>query len=180
MFMQRRLKYKLVLPFFVVMLSCGSEWISDPIDPRLPMYTENGNNVAGAFVNGVLWEARDGGSLLQDYSIPRFDYFTDEDSLVIEFKDIVFVLQNIEIENIDGLASYAGRKFSIESGSNGVYFGGLEYRDCEVSGIGQFYLRTVKNKKSGMIMAGTFSFTIDHPNCGRIEVTHGRFDFRIN
>lgn len=49
---------KSLLIFVVlVMNSCSGEFIPDPIDPRLPKYTEEGNNVAGAFINDNTWES---------------------------------------------------------------------------------------------------------------------------
>lgn len=46
-----------VLRMLVVLFltSCDAVFVPDPVDPRLPKYTEDGNNVAGALVNGDLW-----------------------------------------------------------------------------------------------------------------------------
>src|SRR6478752_4585042 len=73
-----------VLAFLLI--ACESLYIPDPIDPRLPKYTDRGNDVGGALVNGRLWKS----VVTHDWIygsqyVPTLHYYSDQDSLDIVF-----------------------------------------------------------------------------------------------
>jgi hypothetical protein len=43
---------------FFILVSCDDSFEADPVDPRLPSYSEIGKNEAGAFINESPWVAR--------------------------------------------------------------------------------------------------------------------------
>src|SRR6188768_698816 len=109
--------------------ACESIYIPDPIDPRLPKYTDRGNDVGGALVNGRLWRS----VVVHDWfygssNMPILYYNADRDSLGIVFKgkmegdeyvEISFGLS--EVGGIDRLASMeklTGKKFPLGTAEN--------------------------------------------------------------
>ena len=53
------LSNSIIALFLLALVSCEGIFIPDPIDPRLPKYTEKGYNAAGAFINKDVWKSVD-------------------------------------------------------------------------------------------------------------------------
>ena len=182
------------LPFALVLLTrCGSQFEPDPIDPRLPRYSEQGLNTAGALINKSPWRAGRGVRLLEGASE---DWRSDLDSsrvyLMIEGQlsggsplVIVFHLNNTD-GDLAGINPLRGRRFSLGGDHYATVQRSLVEADTALacrSRAGQLFikfLRLVDGRDNGRyVMSGTFSFTVDTDSCTRYEVNSGRFDYRV-
>ncbi len=50
-------RISLLLIGIVFLIACDNIFVPDPIDPRLPKYTEEGYETGGAFINDSLWKS---------------------------------------------------------------------------------------------------------------------------
>ncbi len=183
---------------FVILLytisGCDPVFVPDPIDPRLPKYTENGYNVAGAFVNDEVWKSKASGSFgwTAPPKNPEIIFYPDEDSLIIQFKgnsnicdNIEFRLSGLNVRTYDDLLSLHNTKIHLDGITNAAACFPYNYcsRDfdqhCPVDGVGQLYIKRIVENESqdGLILSGTFGFAFDDPNLGFVEVSYGRFDY---
>lgn len=190
-----RLKNSLLLLFISILVySCDPVYIPDPIDPRLPKYTEKGNDVAGAFINDTLWRSEFYGSFFglgSGSDVPRIFYSPTFDSMVIRFegeteatyqyRSISFSLQGYGIKSKSEMIKLDEKKITLDGIENAAWLEPLRDNNCTSRGIGQLYLRSVKYDPSDdfVTISGTFGFNYDDPACGKIAVTYGRFDFSI-
>jgi hypothetical protein len=181
--------------WLVLFTSCGGNFVVDPIDPRLPMYTEDGNDVAGALINNQKWK-----SVQSGFGYPKNSRNADltiygSDSAVFTLAGhiskpgaegnipgvtVYFSFQEDKINTFSDLLSLQGQTITLDGQLN---FGGISiyWEDCLYNmGVGQLYFKSVKpvtNRDDAMIISGTFGFISDTPNCGKQEVFHGRFDY---
>jgi hypothetical protein len=183
--------------FLLTLVSCKGVFILDPIDPRLPKYTEEGNNVAGAFVNQDVWKSVVGFGLNSSRYKPYLTVYSNKDSLVLSFDGqivkgenvladsyITFHLKDLNIHTfsdlknlknkiiqLDGVKNYSAITRTDNSSSSSTCNG--------TAGIGQIYFKnvTVNESQNSVILSGTFGFTITNSNCGTTEVSYGRFDY---
>lgn len=166
--------------------SCEPIYIPDPIDPRLPKYTEEGYNVAGALVNNNLWKSqRDFSFLKSDPNNPRIDYFLSADSLVMIFSgetdNITFSFKGLGITTLKELTKLNSMKLSLDGLKSSAFLSDY-FEECESSGLGQIYFRSVKfaEQSQRVVLSGTFGFDQNDPVCGKHSVTYGRFDYRVD
>ncbi|MEO5976725.1 MAG: hypothetical protein ABIS36_11540 [Chryseolinea sp.] len=169
-------------------MSCEPLYIPDPIDPRLPKYTESGNNVAGALINDQLWKSDIEYGWFGGFYEPDVYYIVNGDSLVIDFRggmgendyiNISFALKGARVTNLGSMLNLAGEKFQLGNGDNTVSI--ARDSSCNQMGTGQVYFRSVKYDSVNQIitLSGTFGFNIVDSVCGDVDVTYGRFDVRI-
>lgn len=192
--MKEKLRISLlgIFAFSILLMACDASWIPDPIDPRLPMYTENGINTAGAIVNGELWRSRVDQQIFGSINAtPYVDFTTNKDSLVIIFlgdsknlpvREITFTIKNENIQNAADFLKLRGRVIPLDGLQNTVSVFDYYNDDCNSSGIGQIYFRNVKfggENGTSILFSGTFSFIQDDPVCANYDVSYGRFDYRI-
>jgi hypothetical protein len=185
--MNRFISYMIILWTSFLLNGCGPLWIPDPVDPRLPKFTETGNNVAGALVNEKIWEARmtcfiDGGcqhrmrlllnadsslTVLLEGSVDRADM------------NFNFTIRSQAFLTQSDLPLLDGKKFTIDGEVNTVVVDDLlRPTPCtpRVSGQGQLYFKSVKQ----FVYSGTFGFKLNDPSgCGNYEASYGRFDFYL-
>ena len=165
--------------FSLLMMSCHGEFKPDPLDPRLPAYSEEGLGSAGAFVNNRVWRYL--------YSNMLFGYNNDFellDSLLIirmngDFLDgskpvepyIINIIIKLPEKGIDSLQEIEG---IYEFSPNGTH--ALINYNCK-SEHGQIFIRKAKITGNHLDqISGTFSFHIENDSCTKTKVTHGRFD----
>jgi hypothetical protein len=173
------------------------EYDTDPIDTRLPQYTETGKHVGGAIINGQAWKTdypcsrggfpSGGGGcnnpmeflLTRDTlnygTILSFDgYIMDNEPNKTDLT-IYFGLSNLfeKYESIDSklrkIENLDGKIIILDGVNN---FGGLLGKYNCKGGKGQIHFRKVK----GTHISGTFGFEIRNA-CGNVDVHYGRFDF---
>ena len=159
--------------------SCEGIFVPDPIDPRLPKYTEEGNDVAGAFVDDLFWK-----SVVDIVTVrPQLTVFPEKDSLILSFdgntsgKDatIEFHFKGLKVTQFSDLAAWEGKKIQLD----GISALGI-YDDYETSSVfrsqsGQFYLKHVDITKE--IISGTFGFTAVDQTGKILKIKSGRFDY---
>jgi hypothetical protein len=186
---------------------CEERFIPDPLDPRLPKYTEDGNMVAGALINDVAWKT--------DWRVDieyrnRSFYFTsypagDSISLTIDGSYIegpdkntdvsfVFVIKKMRLRNTDDLVNLKFRTFKFDGNYvyavmndinrpapgviNYFYSGNGELKfQNVVPGKGITWTRDNGEEYHPQIVTGTFYMNF---NKDSIKVKSGRFDFAIN
>ena len=189
--------------------SCLQEkFIPDPADPRLPKYTECGNEVAGALINNVAWKSE----FFVGFDNPSIDpcYLTNYisgDSATIEFvgecnqgpskgSPISFLvsLPNFQIPAINDLTRLSGQTFTIDGTKNAVrivdYFKVINSRKKVFKG-GSGELTIIKIKPiSNVTIGGSNGAASYHPmimagtfkfnfNADTVKIESGRFDFEI-
>lgn len=185
--------------FLLTLCSCDSKFILDPIDPRLPKYTEDGNNVAGAFVNQDVWKSVVKYGFMNTYNKPYITVYSANDSVVLSLDgdiekennvilstNISFCLQNLNIYSFSDLKNLKNRIVQLDGvenfGSFARYTNLSDYPRCSgTAGTGQIYFRnvTVNDSNGSAILSGSFGFTIANSDCGLVEVSYGRFDYRF-
>lgn len=188
-------KNSLMLMIFLFITGCNGEFVPDPIDPRLPVYSEKGHNAAGALVNGKTWRAVKGSSFLhvsneltiwKDLNDSTLHLYIDgyyKDTAFIMGTDIEFVLDT-KSKNISHLRNLIDKKFSLDGNLNYGTLDDYNLSESHCKSIfGQLYIKSVRkqsNENNSYNITGTFGFTIDNDSCGRVEVKYGRFDYIVS
>ncbi|MBV5311735.1 MAG: hypothetical protein JZU47_00480 [Prolixibacteraceae bacterium] len=174
--------------FFIVFLQIlgGCEYVGDPIDPRLPMYSTTGENFAGAYINKDIWMSEV--PFLFSKSVrPTFTHFTSNDSLVLKFfgtsindYDIEFHLKSLNINNYSELPKLNNQKITLDGKQNAAAL--LNDSLVYSGGMGQIYFTNSVASDSPYIInvSGTFGFHVYDADKKQIEVTFGRFDFTFD
>lgn len=193
-------KNKLWYLFIVFsIVSCDETFIYDPIDPRLPMYTEKGYGTAGAYVNDSnIWISEKGWAFSGSYDLPSFNLWQENDSLVISFdgesnnKDMLieFHLRHLNITSFNELQNLANNKILLDGTENTAFYieKNDKYRGDSIlqeiyknKGVGQFYVKNVQMNDSltSAIVSGTFGFSITDTKGAETKISCGRFDYKI-
>jgi hypothetical protein len=182
----------LVLVIALAAIACNGIFVPDPIDPRLPKYTESGNNVAGAFVNNKVWESTVTWGLYDFFDTPEFYVWPEKDSVVIRFSGntgdesayIEFHLKDWNIADFEDISKLSGLKIELDGNENSAYYiEGSNYPEAyKYKGIGQFYPKNIQLNDSltSATISGTFGFTVTDSVGVNTKVTYGRFDYRIS
>ncbi len=172
--------------------ACDNEPIPDPIDPRVPKYTEKGCDVAGALVNDGVWESVVYvGMFSGSNNRPVITIDRQGESLSLEFSgytsgkysSIIFHMTDLGISSFQDLILLDGRKIQLDGLENsGYYTGGADLPIDMKRGVGQIYFkRASKNPTYSEIrVSGTFGFSYVDSNGNQIKVTSGRFDYDIS
>lgn len=185
----------LVLAMIVV--SCDGKFEPDPIDPRIPRYSEEELGAAGAFVNEESWRAvlSGGGFFVEPSQRLRVTRDSTQIRLSIEGRIrernldnnlfIEFYLDNTDGE-LDSIVSLRNRKFTLgEEHRAAVLENPSWFEDVPFcpSSTGQLYIRRLdpifREDDTEYAISGTFSFVVDQDTCSYYAVTHGRFDYRV-
>jgi hypothetical protein len=180
----------LVVVFFIA-TACSGIFIPDPIDPRIPKYTEEGNNVAGAFVNDSIWKSVVTAGFNQVSDRPYITAWSENDSLSLRFTGLIsdesssidFHLKGLNITKFADLLVLNGQKIQLDGINNvGCYIRNYTPLDDDHKGTGQIYFRNVKEEDTSgkIILSGTFSLSFNDWNGNMLKVTSGRFDYRIS
>ena len=189
----------LLILIFFTQTSCEGVFIPDPIDPRIPKYTDNGNNVAGALINDTIWKSVvTHGFPYNPSNQPSISVWQDQDSLILTFSgnlqgmnvSLEFHLKGLGISKFEDLIDLDKQKISLDGISNTGYYiehyntspysnGPSAYKN---KGVGQIYFKNVcfDDSSTSIILSGTFSFTVNNSNDQIIKVSSGRFDYKIN
>lgn len=178
---------------------CEGIFAPDPVDPRLPKFTESGNNVAGALVNGEVWQSvisiYPGQAMFLARNSPKITSFYNRDSLVIKFNgtleddlfSVEFHLKGWKIEKFSDFSMLKNKKIELNGTANTgtaiLYNSSEDLVYYGTQGIGQLYIKQVlfENDSSDVaIFSGTFGFTCFDKLHKPCEVSYGRFDYTLN
>ncbi len=171
----------------ILLFSCNSILVPDPIDPQLPEYTEKGYNVSGAIYNGVWWRSEIESDFFNETGKPTFLADTITDSLLITFSgqtkyqyiSFEFHLKGLQIRQYKDLVKLNDTKVILDGNKN---FASINYLNDSTpvnngKGTGQLYFRHITQTPETDDFAGTFGFAIQDENQPIVEVTYGRFDY---
>ena len=190
--MKRFLLVNSIISIVILLLiySCTSNFIPDPIDPRLPKYTESGNNVAGAMVNDLVWKSEVRlGIFYGSNDLPYYQLYPEKDSLVITFDGgidsrsvaLKFHLSGMGITSYEDFDQLSGQKIELD-GINS-YASYVEYASSYANlnkGVGQIYFRSVQLDEDRYILSGTFGFVQKWQGESSMKVSYGRFDYKLS
>ncbi|MDE5423114.1 hypothetical protein L3073_12920 [Ancylomarina sp. DW003] len=174
----------------LILSACEGTFIPDPIDPRLPKYTENGYGTAGAFINDRIWTSHVNYGFLTSSDKPMIKVWHEQDSLRFTFSgsieqtsaSVEFHLTGLGITKFEDLIDLNEQKISLNGNKNiGYYIENYSSSSYDKKGIGQIYFRNVQynNDKSAIIISGTFGFSLPDTHQIPLKVNSGRFDYKI-
>jgi hypothetical protein len=183
---------------FLLLIACDGIFVPDPIDPRIPKYTENGNNVAGSFINDKIWESIVEFGFLSSNNKPFITVWQESDSLILRFNgntagessSVEFHLTGLNISEFEDLTTLDGHKIQLDGIKNaGFYIENFTPSSYDNKGVGQIYFRHVRIQDSNVsvggetakiiIISGTFGFSFNDSTGKTIKVSSGRFDYKI-
>lgn len=184
------LKSKLApLALLLALCSCEGTFVPDPLDPRLPYFTEDGNNVAGAYIDDDVWKSVVSVGFPSVYDAPYIESWPEKDSLVVHFlgnigdssASLSFHL-NRQIAGFQTLQLLDGQKIQLDGVENVAHLQTFAASGhFSPSGFGQIYFSKAELDESTgkIILAGTFGF-VEERGDAEILVRSGRFDYRLN
>lgn len=194
---------KTYIILLLVLTSCyvddESSFISDPFDPRMPQYSEEGANTAGAYINNYPWVARKRiissifssrpnavgtmsifDSLATNGTFMAFqggDIFINESAVNCS---VGLFLGGINLSSQDDLFQLEGNVIELDGD---VSFGQLIFDNnfdsinYDQVGVGTLYIRRVERVDSHVELSGTFGFSIISDE--EHSVFSGRFDYKV-
>ena len=147
----------------LLLLGTCTEFVAEPYDPRLPVYSTNGRNTMGAYVNNnPVTDIRR--SCDVDASCAAgLDYRVIDDSIFFDFGfHFEFHLVNEEFDNdSSGIERLKGATYQLNDESVA-----LHENEESIEGKIEFV------ETNANFLSGTFYFRTEH-----YEVTNGRFDY---
>jgi hypothetical protein len=190
----------LVLILFKVSGCLEEKFIPDPGDPRLPKYTESGNEVAGALISNMAWKTN-----FKTFfdAPPSYDFYIynypNTDSIIVRIQgtindgpnkgapiDFSIGIKGAGIKTYQELKNLKNRIFFIDGKTN---YSTLEDEamildgktESFKNGMGTFYFVNVQRPKNDdrYILSGTFDFRFQTLS-GQVDVKKGRFDFTVS
>lgn len=189
----QKLHYSVLVAALVAVLllpSCDGVFVPDPIDPRLPKYTEDGNNAAGAFIGDNVWT-----SIMESdfpdttYHEPVIFLYSQNDSLRVIFDGVSPIFQFIEFRFCIAPATQLRELVVLNNkvfAFNGTEASAFCRNSCDTcwnstGNTGQIYFRKVVYDEANqyITMSGTFGFTYEDHLYGTIQVSKGRFDYKV-
>jgi len=194
----------LIIVLTCILQSCENNYIAEPLDPRLPAYSEVGAGDAGAYIDGNPWRT---GNEFQPFGSPFYamslHYSLDSAEKITRISflrgpvfnlgksaTISFYLLDERIANRAELQRLEGKKFNLSE--NGSYAHLIFHRrfvndtlvipeDTLAGTTGAFYIRNVEYREESAttIISGTFGFQAGKGDSA-VQVSSGRYDFRLD
>lgn len=185
------------------------KFVPDPSDPRLPKYTESGNQVGGALINDVAWKTDFSPSSIGTGGNRSF-YFTNYssgDSVTLTLDGLfteginrgspisfIVVLKNMSIQKLEDITHFDGQTFILDGKANYViiedsFWAIQDSVGYYYGGTGKVILKNVKTIKNTTFrrqngekynpLIVAGTFEFNVDEISTV-VTLGRFDFYIN
>jgi hypothetical protein len=189
----------------LILSSCFVEdeysFVSDPFDPRVPQYTEEGANTAGAYINSEPWVCKKrtvssifaptpttvGTMTLYHSSEPQGTFIAfEQGDILLEPSDqncsVGFFLNGVDLNGPNGIYQLENKRIELDGVEN---FGRIVRRndfheiDNEERGVGILYVRRIDRFGSNhLFMSGTFGFSVTEED-QETTVFSGRFDYEV-
>jgi hypothetical protein len=198
-----------ILVSLLFFLGCREEkFIPDPSDPRLPIYSERGNMVAGALVNNLAWKTYY--PLSFDFPVSQplsFENHMLGDSLVIHLDGrlvdtiyhqapigFTFTIRNLNVANTTDLLKLKDKKFATDSRTitskvEDVYRQLNPNKEVYKNGLGEIHFKAIKeitnitySRPDGSHyhpMIVAGTFYLDFDGHA-LKIESGRFDFVVS
>lgn len=194
------------LIFVLLLTSCyvddESSFIKEPFDPRMPQYSEEGANTAGAYIDGQPWVSRKRiiSSIFSPspYTKGTMSFYGLEDSsgtfVAFEGGDLMLdqstvsgsvgiVLGELYLSHPDDLDQLDNKRVELDGTIN---YGQMILQNDfsqlveENAGTGVLHIRNVvKTAEGDWNISGTFGFSINGEN-QEATVYSGRFDYEVS
>lgn len=176
-------------------------FVSDPFDPRVPQYTEEGANTAGAYINDEPWVAKKetissifspspytrGTMTLYHSADPKGTFIAFQGAEILrnpsdQSCSIGFFLSGVDLSGPNGIYQLENKRIELDGVDN---FGLIEMRsnfssiNSDNLGVGVLYIRRIdRNGDNHLFMSGTFGFSVTEDE-RETTVFSGRFDYEI-
>ncbi|MCL6261430.1 hypothetical protein M3O96_20185 [Aquiflexum sp. TKW24L] len=169
-----------------IFLSSCDGFVPDPIDPRLPVYSESGKNQSGAMINNLPFKDH---PRVTVFGSPSNGYILNQTdtTLILEFrlsdqnnlndvKSLHFSIEKLTPGDWKDMEKDFGKKFSFENPS--IKGKIITYsNDGEIETLAESGQITVKHIPGSKAMAGTFGFTAQNASGKKYEIRFGRYDY---
>lgn len=167
--------------------SCTVDFVPDPVNPDLTVYSADGKNIASAFINGHAWNSFSSCgsfywcnriSVINQINNKRIFISIHPGKMVISDTrlSIEFTLENTEVNSLGEIMKLDNLRLPLHGQPNYASLSTVNSTSHE----GQLFIREVINTDSdNYIMAGTFGFIITDDSGITYEVFKGRFDSYI-
>lgn len=162
---------------FMFFCSCNIPFIPDPIDPNLPVYSEFGSELSGAYVNDISWKS-------SSKSPSKILVWKQKDSLVLcfqgkisgKYSTIGFSFKGLGVTKTDDLLKLNNKKIQLDQNKNFGHYR-VDYKKNNLKGKGQIYFKSAKHDSNkNVILSGTFGFKITDKQGKTTKISYGRFD----
>jgi len=176
-------------------------FVSDPFDPRVPQYTEEGANTAGSYINGEPWVCKKrtvssifsptpttvGTMTLYHSSEPQGTFIAfQQGDILQEASDqscsVGFFLSGVDLNGPNGINQLENKRIELDGAEN---FGRIARRnnfqeiDNGEKGVGILYVRRVDRFGANhLFISGTFGFSFTEDD-QETTVFSGRFDYEV-
>lgn len=192
---------KIILAIFgllIIFSGCRkSKFVPDKQEPGLPAYTEKGNDVAGAYINGLVWRAEFQSHGEMPATNPLIIRVPHPDSTVFYFDgkmmngpnagnyiSVVFVFGGTSVSSLDDIVKLNNTQLEADGVKGYAYVDSyLDIPYKRTKGTGYLDIKRVQVNQNTTILNGTFNY---HPIIvsgvfnftipGGAQVTMGRFD----
>jgi hypothetical protein len=175
-------------------------FIADPLDPRMPAYTEKGANTAGALIDNRIWIASslEGPGSNEIFGDEKMFFFFSgaSDSLFVAFQSgklrmnnstisVGFYIPGPVIRDTEDLYDLEGRTISLDGQTHygQLFYGGYRTINGPVGdhrGTGALHFRNIAQSEDSarVNVSGTFGFDIMIDSV--LHTVHsGRFDYAV-
>ncbi|MFT5596210.1 MAG: hypothetical protein ACI8QH_001000 [Flammeovirgaceae bacterium] len=193
------------LSMLFTLVACGYKdhaFIYDPYDPRMPQYSEEGANTAGAYINGDVWISQKVLFFNEDDQVTgrRGDvtiYVSEEKGgsyiafeggeIQIEqdyssLSTVSFFLKDVFLRSEEDIRNLERQSFELGQTQNyGQYTSSrnLQLVDSARNSEGTLFIRRVGTNDYGeFFFSGTFGFKVPS-DLDSMEVFSGRFDYEL-
>lgn len=175
--------FSLFVGLMLISHSCFSPE-EDPVNPLLLKYTENGENVASALINGSLWKSIPyiEGMWSWNNNYPYLDIYPEKDSFLIVFmgkESVVFSFKGLGVNDFKDFQKLSDKKITLGSDNHKAFVGEFNSGQNNIKNgtKGQIYFKNVNFENDTiLIISGGFGFKQPLENR---TVSYGRFDYVI-
>ena len=180
--------FKIWLFVLLIITGCTGEetFIPDPVDPRFPVYSEEGVNKAGGILGDNSWRSRARG-LFNDGIGMRIQSIESQKEIIVsitgtyldESLDLAFTLFGFEINTLEEMKLIEGMSFHLDCITNMVSINPMLPGTGSCS-EGEIIFRHIEVESSDeVIVSGTFWFDLEQTDGSLLEMRYGRFDYSL-